>query len=110
MNSCIDISVSRVSPAISIDALKRINPAISIDASKRINPAISIDASKRINPAISIDASKRIDNPIEIRCGLVCSIASDFYLEVQPESIWLIPDNGFSQDVVVYANVSWVIE
>ena len=73
MNSCIDISVSRVGEGM------------------------------RLN-------TSRTGHPIEIRCGLVCSIASDFYLKVPQESIWLLPDNDFSQDVVVYANVSWTIK
>lgn len=52
----------------------------------------------------------RVGTPLEIRCGLVCSVGSKFYLEVPTESIWLLPENNFSQDVVVYANVSWTIE
>ena len=84
MSSCIDISVSRVGEGMSLN----------------------ID---RIPRSIELGAS-RVGLPIEIRCGLVCSIASDFYLKVPQESIWLLPDNDFSQDVVVYANVSWTIE
>lgn len=52
-----------------------------------------------------------IGEKLKVRCGLVCSVSDTHkYLEVEPDIIWLIPENGFSQDVVVYSNVEWVIE
>lgn len=53
---------------------------------------------------------ERIGKPVEFRCGLVCSTSEAFFLNVEPEYIWLLPENDFSEDVVVYANVSWTIE
>lgn len=53
---------------------------------------------------------ERIGKPVEFRCGLVCSVSDDFYLNVEPEYIWLLPENDFSEDVVIYSNVRWTIE
>lgn len=48
---------------------------------------------------------------LKVRCGVVCSLVEVLpYIEVEPEVIWLIPSNDFSQEVVVYSNVTWVIE
>lgn len=55
-------------------------------------------------------AVERKTSPIEFRCGIVCSIEDKFYLKIPQEHIWLIPENDFSEDVVVYANVTWRIE
>lgn len=53
---------------------------------------------------------ERTGEPLEFRCGIVCSITDKFYLKVPQEQIWLLPENDWSQDVVVYANVTWRIE
>lgn len=84
MNTCIDISISRIGSPLSLSA-------------------------NRIGNELSMTV-ERIGSPLSFRCGLVCSTSSDFYINVPTESIWLVPDNDFSQDVVVYANVSWTIE
>lgn len=73
-----------------------------------MSSCLSVIASRVGNlemPKIAIARS-----PIAIRCGLVCTVNDDSYLRIPTDNIWLIPDNGFSQDVVVYSNVSWVIE
>lgn len=51
----------------------------------------------------------RVGESPQIRCGLVCTVASAYYLDVKPEVIWLLPES-FSTDVVVYSNVTWHIE
>ena len=58
-----------------------------------------------------IIAHVEISRPkIVVQCGVVCSINTDFYLRVSHENIWLIPENGFSQDVIIYSNVDWYVE
>lgn len=48
---------------------------------------------------------------LKVRCGVVCSPAEVLpYIEVEPDFIWLTPSNNFSEEVVVYSNVTWVIE
>jgi hypothetical protein len=48
---------------------------------------------------------------LKVRCGVVCSLAEVLpYIEVEPDVIWLTPSNNFSEEVVVYSNVTWVIE
>lgn len=80
---------------------------INISLDKVVTP-FNIDF-KRNNSSINIKANKH-NSSINIKCGLVCGINNSLYLEVPQESIWLLPDNNFSQDVVVYANVEWTIE
>ena len=63
----------------------------------------------RIGKGINVGVRRR-GEAMSFRCGLVCTSGSKFYLEVPNESIWLLPENGFSHDVVVYANVAWTIE
>ena len=50
-----------------------------------------------------------IEKHLAVRCGIVCSLV-DAYLKVEADNIWLLPENDFTQDVVVYSNVKWIIE
>ena len=63
----------------------------------------------RVGEALSFNVGRE-GTPLAFKCGIVMDVNSDFYLNVPTESIWLIPDNDFSQDVVVYSNVTWTIE
>ena len=52
----------------------------------------------------------RSDEQMAFTCGLVCSANDVYFLNVEPEFIWLLPENDFSEDVAVYSNVAWTIE
>lgn len=106
MNSCIDISVGRIGDILNIGS-ERLGERMSI-RTERNGKAMDIKA-ERVCEMLSF-GSERHGEPMSFRCGLVCTVGSDFYLRVPQESIWLLPENDFSQDVVVYANVSWTIE
>ena len=106
MNGCIDISVRRVGGVLSA-TLKRQGKGVSAQATRE-GKGMSF-LTKVMNEMMTFDG-ERIGDPLSFRCGLVCSTGSDFYLQVPQESIWLLPENDFSQDVVVYSNVTWVIE
>lgn len=80
-NTCIDIAVGRVGETLSFK-------------------------SARCGDGMSFTA-ERHGTPLSFKCGLVCSVGSEFYLRVEPEVIWLLPD---SADVVVYSNVTWTVE
>lgn len=106
-NSCIEIDVRRVGEVISF-GVSRIGEKMSAVVS-RVGEPLSFNL-HRIGDAISFGA-ERIGEPIKFRCGLVCSTGvADAMLRVEPESIWLMPENFNSADVVVYANVTWIIE
>ena len=51
----------------------------------------------------------RKGEPLSFRCGIVCPISQGLHLRVPKEEIWLLPENDFSDEVVVYANVTWTI-
>lgn len=106
MTSCINIGVRRVGNPIDFTCLRAGSP-LSVTCSKRTTP-IDLSCSRVGYPMTA--SYSRVGKPLEFRCGLVCSVNSKFYLEVPADNIWLLPENDFSQDVVVYANVSWTIE
>ena len=84
MSSCIDIEIRRVGPEFEFSAERKGN-------------------------SFSF-GTKRVGQEFDFKCGLVCSVGSEFYLRVPQEYIWLLPENDFSEDVVVYSNVTWTIE
>lgn len=106
MDTCIDIEVKRVGNALSF-GLYKLGEDIGFDAA-RIDNAFAFNAVR--DGEMLTFGTKRKAKPIEFRCGLVCSVNIAAYLKVEPETIWLLPSNDFSQDVVVYANVTWRIE
>lgn len=105
-NSCINISASRIGQGIAVRASRKGN-GVNI-ATSRLGEGIVIHA-ERVGKDMSVNA-RRIGSGINIRCGLICTVGEAAYLKVEPESIWLLPDNGFEAEVVVYSNVTWVIE
>lgn len=106
MNSCIDISVGRIGDILNIGS-ERLGEGMSF-RTDRWGEAMEIKA-ERACEMLSFGA-ERLGEQMSFRCGLVCTVGSEFYLRVSPQDIWLMPENGYSQDVVVYANVSWTIE
>lgn len=82
-SSCIEIGVSRVGGGVEV-------------------------SSARVGCSPSLSAERKGD-VLSFRCGLVCTVASAYYLDVKPEVIWVLPES-FSTDVVVYSNVTWHIE
>jgi hypothetical protein len=104
--SCIEVSLRRQGQPMAIDAMLY-GSQMDFRASQKGMP-VSLATERRWDElAASMD---RMGKPVEFRCGLVCSVSEMFYLRVEPEYIWLLPENDFSEDVVVYANVSWTIE
>lgn len=105
-NSCINVSASRIGQGIAVRALRK-GDGIKF-ATSRLGKGISIHA-ERVGSDMSVNA-RRIGSGINFRCGLICTVGEAAYLNVEPENIWLLPDNGFEAEVVVYSNVTWVIE
>lgn len=105
-NTCIDISVKRVGEPLSF-ALERIGNETSFSVA-RDGEALDFKAS-RINNPITISVERK-GKPLDFRCGLVCTVGDAAYLRVAPDSIWLLPENDFSAEVVVYSNVTWKVE
>lgn len=106
MDTCIDIEVKRVGNALSF-GLYKLGEDIGFNAA-RIDNAFSFNSVRE--GRLLAFGMKRNGKPVEFRCGLVCSANMSSYLKVEPEAIWLLPSNDFSQDVVIYANVIWRIE
>lgn len=66
-------------------------------------------SARRIDAAPSVSAS-RIGGGLKVNCGLVCSVGQmGKYLNIEPEYIWLMESNRFTDDVVVWSNVEWTV-
>lgn len=106
MNGCLSISASRVGSRASLSA-RRSGTPVTFSAKRSGLPA-------EIGAAVVGDpmrfASARMGKALQFSAGLVCSLSAGLHLRVEPEYVWLLPENDFSEDVVVYANVSWTIE
>lgn len=105
MGGCLDIAVTRASSAPEITCEHFDGPEIS---ASRVSSPIECDCVRVGEPAVI--AAYRKDKDLELRCSLVCTTSSEFYLIVPMETVWLTPDNDFSEDVEVIANVIWTIE
>lgn len=75
----------------------------------RIGEGINAIA-ERIGNGI-IPYATRIGEGLKVTCGLVCTVNESIkILEVQPDVIWLTPENGWSADINIISNVEWFIE
>lgn len=63
--------------------------------------------SARVGEGIRILADRM--GGIEVTCGLVCSVNKVRYLNVEPKAVFLMPGNDFRDDVLVTANVDWLV-
>lgn len=104
--SCIDIQVRRIGDVLDV-VPTRIGLPVSFAAKQKGQPFDVVPT--RMGFPVSFEA-KRKGQPLAFRCGIVCSINSEFFLKVEEGTIWLIPDNDFSQDVRVISNVNWTID
>lgn len=64
--------------------------------------------SARVGKGIQILAD-RIGG-MSVTCGLVCTVNKARYLRVEPKSIFLMPGNNFTDDVLIMANVDWQVK
>lgn len=106
MNGCVNITASRIGTPLSFNA-GLIESPVAISA-KREGQPLSFGVT-RVGKDADIQAN-RIGQALQFSAGLVCSLSAGLHLRVEPEYVWLLPENDFSEDVVVYANVSWTIE
>lgn len=106
MNGCISMSASRVGNPMTFGA--QTLPSDLNPSAGRYGRPMSFMTGK-VGEEVRIEA-KRTGAQMLFSAGLVCSLSMGLHLRVEPEYIWLLPENDFSEDVVVYANVSWTIE
>ena len=106
MTGCLVIDVTRIGRPLECDC-GRVGevPALSVS---RIGDAPSLSVSRAGSPLMA--SASRVGMPPKVECSLVCTTDDTYYLRVTPELIWLIPENGFSEDVTVISNVRWTIE
>lgn len=79
-----------------------------VAGSSRIHAPIVANSARMLEP-ISAN-SARVNGPAKMRSGLICTLSEAKYLKVEPQTIWLLPENNFNAEIVVYSNVTWRIE
>ncbi len=73
----------------------------------RVGEALEVTA-QRIGTAPRLSVS-RLGTPLCASFGLVCTVEEDAkYLRVEPEYIWLMEGNDYTEDVLVWSNVEWI--
>jgi hypothetical protein len=106
MTGCLIIYVTRLTHPLECDC-DRVGEAPALSVS-RIGDAPSLSVSRSGSPLAA--SASRVGTPPKVECSLVCTTDDTYYLRVTPELIWLVPENGFSEDVTVVSNVRWTIE
>lgn len=115
--SCLSAHVRIVDKPIAARAKRTTSPLVALSRTniRTINAKVSSEGGelrshiRKINTAPVVDMVLKASK-ISARCGLVCSLAEvEYYLAVEPQYIWLTPLNNFSEDVIIYSNVDWII-
>ena len=99
--SCLFFDVARVTD---VDFLVYGSDPLTFDVAKKGEELI---CSISPLPQMEFQVARKGDK-LSIDCSLVCKVARDFYLRVEPEIVWLTPDMGV--DVQVWSNTNWYIE
>lgn len=103
---CLLVTASRIGGGLSISA-DAINKRLLMSAN-RIGEGLDVSASRIGGVSAS---AYRIGEGLKITCGLVCTVNESIkILEVQPDIIFLTPENGWSADINIISNVEWIIE
>lgn len=53
--------------------------------------------------------TRRIGEGLKVSCGLVCSVNAARVLKVEPEYIFLMEANNYTEEVCVISNVEWKV-
>ena len=76
-----------------------------------IEKAIKLAETKVVNGGLCVGISKvepGISAVIKVICTSSAPDITDYYLEIEPELIWIYPD--WSVENRVYSNTNWIIE
>lgn len=116
--SCIQINISNSEGGIKASVLN-VTEHITVKVSllqdfpiiaevNNVSDPIIVNIHTALSSEITIiEVSKRLN----IYCSLVCAVTEvPPYIEISQEIIWLIPENDFSEDVLVQSNTDWIIE
>lgn len=63
---------------------------------------------ERIGEGIRVSC-RRVGEGLEVSCGLVCPVNAARVLEVEPEHVFLMEANNYTEEVCVISNVEWHI-
>ena len=100
---CLSIQATRIGDGLRLNA-GRLGEGLSLRA-EREGEGISVNF-LRIGGCPSVAASRK-GNGLVVNCSLVCSVGVSLYLEVTPEVLWLVDDEGIFN---VESNTEWQVE
>lgn len=63
---------------------------------------------RRIGEGMKVH-SRRVGEGLKVSCGLVCSVNAARVLKVEPEYIFLMEANNYTEEVCVISNVEWKV-
>lgn len=63
---------------------------------------------ERIGEGLKV-SSRRVGKGLRVSCGMVCSVNAARVLKVEPEYIFLMEANNYTEEVCVIANIKWKV-
>lgn len=76
----------------------------------RIGESLSLVASRKDKP-LKVEVEDVLKNKhLRVTCGVICTVNSDSYLRVTPDTIWLASGVLDGAEFNIYANVTWEIK
>ena len=93
-SDCIQVIASLISEPIRV-------------SSYRLDGKLDVSA-QTICMDVDVTAS-RLGSRLVVRCGLVCSVNKDVFLNVAPTVLWISPDMLASAEFEIKSNTSWFI-
>lgn len=63
---------------------------------------------RRIGNGLDVGAS-RVGSGLKVSCGLVCSVNKAKILRIEPQHIFLMAANNYTEEVCVISNVEWKV-
>lgn len=96
-NGCLSVRATTINAPISIIAT-----SLSEQEAKMVVVSYRLDKEAEV-------AATRLGERVKVRCGIVCSIGKDKYLNTDRQVVWLDPSILSSAEFRIESNVSWTI-
>jgi len=85
---------------VKIALFKRVTPIIN-----KVNSIFNIQISRK--NLVNVEVAKL--NRFNVSCGLICSVNKSEYIILNKSILWLVPENNYSEELVIYSNTDWKI-
>lgn len=96
LGNCIRVSAYNVNP----------NNCLCVD-SKRIGQDLKVLATFIPNNIFLGVSANIINKHLKVQCSVVCTVNTSRFIIVEPQYLWLTPENYFTDDIDVISNTIW---